>query len=54
MLNARNVVSQNMFEQSPKIQMYIILMTWTKVFDSENNATKLFFVFYVKYIHSPL
>ncbi len=45
MLNARNVVSQNMFEQSPKIQMYIILMTWTKVFDSENNATKLFFCF---------
>ena len=55
MLNARNVVSQNMFEQSPKIQMYIILMTWTKVFDSENNATKfVFFVFYAKYIHSPL
>jgi len=27
MLNARNAVSQNMFEQSPKIHMYIILMT---------------------------
>jgi len=37
MLNAKNVVGQKMFEQSPKIQIHIILMTWTKVYDSTLN-----------------